>query len=232
MATIDVKKMADSAVHFGHKTQKWNPRMAKYIYGEKNGIHIFDLNATAQSLDVAMGFLATSAAEGKRILLVSTKPQSTKFVLDAAEKMGVDFVVRKWIPGLLTNFGTLKTRIKHLSDLKKMRDEGELEKYTKKEASKMIKEIDKLEMALGGVEGMKKVPEVLIVLDTVRDKIAVEEAKKIGIKVVGICDTNADPNVIDYPIPGNDDAVKALEFFLNLISEAVVSGNKDKKTAK
>lgn len=214
MSTIDVKDMAGASVHYGHKTQKWNPRMANFLYGSKNGIHIFDLNKTADLLDAALKFISKSVGEGKRFLLVSTKPQSAAFVVDANEKVGVDYVAKKWIPGLLTNFGTLKKRIEHLRKLKEMRDSGEMEKYTKKEITKMMKEIDKLELALGGVQEMKKVPEVVVVLDVVRDRIAVEEARKLGIKVVGICDSNADPSMVDYPIPGNDDSVKSIGFFM------------------
>lgn len=226
MSTIDIKDMANASVHCGHKTQKWNPRMRKYIYGDKNGIHIFDLNASKQAFENALDFLAKSAKEGKRVLLVSTKPQSTQQVIAASEKAGVDYVVRKWIPGLLTNFETLKKRINHLRDLKKMKETGEMEKYTKKEIVKMNKEIEKLEAALGGVQEMKKLPEVVVVFDVVRDDIAVLEAKKLGVPVVGICDSNANPEVVDYPIPGNDDAVKSISFYLDSIVAALTSGKK------
>jgi small subunit ribosomal protein S2 len=220
MSTINIEEMAKASVQVGHKTQRWNPRMRKFIYGEKNGIHIFNLEETKKMAEKAMEFLNDAVKSGKRVMIVSTKPQSTRFVIEFAKKTGTLYVVKKWVPGLLTNFETMKKRIRHLTELKRMRDEGEFDKYTKKEIAGFRKEIEKLEASLGGVEGMDKLPEVVLVLDSVRDKIAVDECRVKGIPTVGICDTNADPFSVDHPIPGNDDSVKSIEFFLNLLSSA------------
>ncbi len=226
MTKSELQKMFDCAVHIGHRTHKWDPRARKFIFGERNGIHIIDLEKTAVYLEKALDFLNKAGKEGKTVLFVSTKPQSIKLLEDAAKDCGMPYVVSKWIPGLLTNFGTIKKRIKYLSDMKEQEKSGEFEKYTKNEASKLRKEMDKLQISLGGVENMKSLPDVLFALDVVRDEIVVKEAKKIGIPVVGIVDTNSDPNSVDYPIPGNDDALKSLEYFVGKISETL------KKTSK
>ncbi len=221
MTKSELKKMFDCAVHIGHRTHKWDPRARKFIHGERSGIHIIDLEKTALHLEKALDFLAKAGKEGKTVLFVSTKPQSVGLLEDAAKSCGMPYVVSKWIPGLLTNFSTIKKRIKYLSDMKEQEKSGEFEKYTKNEASKLRKEIDKLQIALGGVENMKSLPDVVFVVDVVRDEIVVKEAKKIGIPVVGIVDTNANPDAVDYPIPGNDDALKSLEYFVGSISGAL-----------
>jgi len=223
MVTQDVKTMFENGVHIGHRTQKWNPKMKKFIFGEKNGIHLIDLEKTFDYLEKALTFLAKLGNEGKKILFVSTKPQSLKLVEDVAKACHMPYVISKWIPGLLTNFGTLKTRIKYLTDLKRQESTGEFEKYTKKEAGKLRKIIEKLEGTLGGVEGMIALPDAIFVVDSVRDFIAIEEARTLRIPVVGITDTNADPTMVDYPIPGNDDAIKSLEFFLNQVQGVLES---------
>ena len=217
MVTQDIKVMFENGVHIGHRTQKWNPKMKKFIFGEKNGVHLIDLERSFDCLEKALAFLSKLSTEGKRILFVSTKPQSLKMVEDVAKSCNMPYVISKWIPGLLTNFGTLKTRIKYLTDLKRQEETGEFEKYTKKEAGKLKKTIEKLEGSLGGVEGMMSLPDAIFVIDSVRDFIAIEEARTLHIPVVAITDTNADPTMVDDPIPGNDDAVKSLEFFLGQI---------------
>ncbi len=229
MSKDELEKMFENAVHIGHRTHKWDPRMKKFIHGERNGVHIINLERTVEYFQRAMKFLAKSVSEGKTVLFVSTKPQSIKLLEEAARSCKMPYVVTKWIPGLLTNFSTVKTRIKYLADLKEQEESGEFEKYTKKEASKLRKVIDKLQTSLGGVQNMKSVPEVVFVVDTVRDAIVVKEARKLGLPVIGIVDTNADPTVVDYPIPGNDDAVKALNYFVGEITEIV---KKSSKTAK
>lgn len=195
--------------------------MKRFIYGEKDGIHIIDLEKTLDCFTRALNFLAKSIGEGKKVLFVSTKPQAVNMLRDAAEACDMPYVVGKWIPGLLTNFPTIKTRIKYLADLKAKKARGDFEKYTKKEASGMTKEINKLQIALGGVENMNSKPDVVFVLDVVRDHIVVMEAAKLGIPVVGVVDTNSDPSSVDYPIPGNDDAVKALAFYVDSVVAAV-----------
>jgi small subunit ribosomal protein S2 len=228
----EIQKMFDNAVHIGHRTQKWNPRMKKYIYGEKNGIHVLNLEKTYECLEKALEFISKTVNEGRTILFVSTKPQSIKLVEDLAKSANMPYVVSKWIPGLLTNFSTMKVRIRYMVNLKDQEVSGEFEKYTKKEASGMKKEIDKLQVALGGVEFLKGLPDAVFVVDSVRDAIVVKEAKKLKIPVIAITDTNADPTVINYPIPANDDALKSLTYVIGRIKDVVAKKSlpsKDKK---
>lgn len=227
MSNIDMQALFDHAVHIGHRSQKWNPKMKKYLYGEKGGIHIINLEKTLEGLSKAMDFLNKVTSDGKVVLFVSTKPQSLKIVEDVANSVGMPYVVSRWIPGLLTNFTTLKTRIKYLQNLKEQEAAGEFEKYTKKEAANLKKTIEKLEASLGGVSNMMDLPDIVFVVDTVRDKIAVEEARKMKIPVVALVDSNADPSLIDYPIPANDDALKSLIYLLGKIGESLQKlGNK------
>lgn len=229
MSKQDLQKMFDSAVHVGHRTHKWNPRMKKFIFGERNGIHVINLEMTAEYLDRALGFLSKAIDAGQTVLFVSTKPQSVDLLKEAAESCGMPYVVTKWIPGLLTNFATIKTRIKYLADLKHQKETGDFSKYTKKEAAKLEKVIAKLQASLGGVEDVKKEPDIVFVLDVVRDDIVVREARKLGKPLVGIVDTNADPTLIDYPIPGNDDSLKSVAFFVEQITDALKKSSKAKK---
>ncbi|MDA1060473.1 MAG: 30S ribosomal protein S2 [bacterium] len=226
MSKNELEKMFKNAVHIGHRTHKWDPRMKKFIHGELNGLHIINLERTLEYFERAMKFLAKSVSEGKTVLFVSTKPQSIKLLEESARSCKMPYVVTKWIPGLLTNFSTIKTRIKYLADLKQQEESGEFEKYTKKEASKLRKVIDKLQTSLGGVQNMNSVPEIVFVVDTVRDAIVVKEARKLGIPVIGIVDTNANPTSVDYPIPGNDDAIKALTYFVGEVTEIVKKSSK------
>lgn len=219
-----MREMLANAVHFGHKTAKWNPKMAPYLFDKRNGVHIFDLNKTYQGLMAATEFLEAAATQGKTILFVSTKPQSTVLLRQVAESCSMPYVTSKWIPGLLTNFKTIRSRVKYLQKLKEEKETGEFEKYTKKEASGLNKEIEKLEKALGGVASLERLPDVVFVLDCMRDKIAVQEARKMKCTVVAVVDTNADPDGIAYVIPGNDDAVKSIQFLLNQVGTAVQNG--------
>lgn len=219
-----MKDMLANAVHFGHRSSKWNPKMAPYLHSKRNGVHIFDLNHSVAGLEKAKDFLTQASKQGRTILFVSTKQQSTQKVKEAAEKCKMPYVTSKWIPGLLTNFGTIKKRVDYLLKLKDEEVNGGFEKYTKKEASDFKKQIQKLEAALGGVVSLERKPDVLFVLDVVRDHIAVKEAKKVGITVVGVCDSNADPDGVDYMIPGNDDAIKAIDFFVGNVQEAILAG--------
>lgn len=228
MSQSQIQEMLDAAVHFGHKTQKWNPRMRPFIYGSRNGIHFIDLKKTQERLEKAQEFLQRTAAEGKMILLVCTKPQSFDLIKEAAKETTMPYVVNKWIGGLLTNFDTMKQRIRYFKKLRDEEESGEFEKYKKKEVSKLKKEIVKLESALGGVRNMDKLPDVVFVADVVRDSNAVFEANKLGIPVVGICDTNADPEGVDYPIPGNDDAIKSLTYLIDAVKSAILKGKNSK----
>lgn len=224
-----MREMLANAVHFGHKTAKWNPKMAPYLFEKRNGVHIFDLNKTYQGLMAATEFLEAAAAQNKSILLVSTKPQSKVLLKEVAESSSMPYVNSKWIPGLLTNFKTIRSRVKYLQNLKNEKETGEFEKYTKKEASNLNKQIEKLEKALGGVASLERLPDVVFVMDCVRDHIAVEEALKMKCTVVAVVDSNADPDGIAYVIPGNDDAVKSIEFFLKTIGTAIQNGSRKAK---
>mgnify|MGYP001603496230 CR=1 FL=1 len=225
-----LKEMLEAACHFGHKASKWNPKMAKYLYTKQDDVYIFDLTETYNCLMKALDFLKKLSEEGKIILLVSTKLQATRFVVEAAQKCGCPFVTRKWMPGLLTNFDTIKKRIKYFKDLKEQKASGQLEeKYTKKERLDLSRTLVKLENAFSGVENMSRLPDCVVVFDAVRDKLALKEARGLDIPTVGICDSNADPDFVTYPIPGNDDAVKALKYFIDNVASAIESGKKVEK---
>ena len=214
--------MVANAVHYGHRTHKWDPRMRKYLHGEKGGL-------TLKMLNDSLDFMKKSVSEGKTVLFVSTKPQAIKLVEETAKDCGMPYVVTRWIPGLITNFGTIKKRIKYLKDLKEQEATGEFDKYTKKEASKLKKTIEKLETSLGGVQEMTRKPDVIFVVDVVKDKIVVEESNRAGIPVVAIVDSNSNPEGVDYPIPGNDDAVRSINYLVGKIAEAVKGSKKAKK---
>lgn len=221
-----VQELFEHAVHMGHKCEKWNPKMRRFIFGKKFNIHIFNLEKTADLLEKACQFLEKSAKDGKVILLVSTKPQCEAMVREAAKMCEMPYVTGKWIPGLITNFETIRRRIKYLIDLEKQEESGEFDKYTKKERLNLKKTMEKLENALGGVKMLKKLPDLVVIFDTVRDVIAVKEATRVGIPIVGIVDTNADPERISYPIPANDDSVKSLRYLVDKISSAIQKGKK------
>ena len=220
------QEMVDNSVHFGHKTQKWDPRMKKYLYGEKNGVHVFNLEMTAALLEKACAALSKTVSEGKVVLFVSTKPQAIALIEATAKECGMPFVVSRWIPGFLTNFPTVKKRIDYLKDLKEQEASGELEKYTKKEAGKLKKTIEKLEMSLGGVQNLTRRPDMVFVADVVKDKIVVKEANVCKIPVVAIVDSNSNPLPVDFPIPGNDDAVRSLKFFIGKVADAIKAARK------
>ena len=224
-----LEEMLVAACHFGHKVSKWNPKMHSYIFTKRDGIHIFDLTKTYEALVKALEFLKEASAAGKTILLVSTKLQAAKMLAEYAEKCGCPNVTRKWMPGLLTNFETIRKRIKYFKDLKEQKASGEWEKYTKKERLELDRTMQKLDGAFSGVEGMSRLPDVVVVVDSVRDILALKEARRLKITTVGICDSNADPDLLTYPIPGNDDAVKALRFFIEKIAGAIEEGKKSQQ---
>lgn len=227
--SISAQQLFDAAAHFGHKTYKWNPKMRKFLYGEKSGVHVFDLQKTAHNFEQALGFAKRCAEEGKVILFVGTKPQATKIVSEEAKRAGMPFVTSKWIPGLLTNYGTLSRRIRYLQDLKMEFKLNNFEKYTKKEASSFKKIIDKLESSLGGVSDMNRIPDAVFVVDVVRDRLAINEANRMKIPVIGVVDSNGNPDGITYVIPGNDDALRSLQFFSSNLADAILAGRKPKK---
>lgn len=200
--------------------------MTPFLYDKRNGVHIFDLNKTYNGLVAATEYLQAAAAQGKTILFVSTKQQAEGVIKEAAKKCGMPYVTEKWIPGLLTNFKTIRGRVKYMQKLREDREKGDFEKYTKKEALNLGKEIAKLEKGLGGVETLDKTPDVVFILDVVRDNIAVKESNKIGATVVAVCDSNADPSGVQYPIPGNDDALKSITYLVGQLSDAIQAGVK------
>lgn len=227
-----LKEMIEHSVHFGHKPEKWNPKMKPFIYTKRNNIHILDLEKTVLLLEKACKFLEEKARDGKTILLVSTKPQCKKIIRDAAEKCAIPYVTEHWMSGLLTNFETIRRRIKYFKDLQAQEKAGEFQKYTKHEAQKLRKTITKLEAAVGGVQELQRIPDVLVLLDTIMDKIAVREARKLKIPMVALVDSNADPSGIQYPIPGNDDAIRSLQFIMDKLSESIIKGKGIKKSPK
>lgn len=217
-----LQTMLKKAVHFGHRSFKWNPKMAPFLYGIHNGIHIIDLRKSVVSLEIAREKVSSLIKEGKTILMVSTKPQASNLIKESAERCGMPYVTQKWMSGLLTNYDTIKKRIQYLKKLKEDEKSGEFEKYTKKEALNLRKTIAKLEKALGGVASMSSLPHAVFIADIVKDKIAVKEAKKLGIPTIGIVDSNADPYSVDIAIPGNDDAILSLEYLIGQIEEVIV----------
>ncbi|MCT4592569.1 MAG: 30S ribosomal protein S2 [Candidatus Gracilibacteria bacterium] len=224
MKEISVREMLANAVHFGHKKTTWNPKMKTYIHGAMGDVHVFDLNKTAKALKEACDFLNRASREGKTILFVSTKPQTKVLFEEFQKEVGVPIIVNKWIGGLLTNQKTISARIRKFKDLKEMVKTGEIEKFTKKEQAKLKKDLEKLEEAFGGIEKMHRKPDVMFVVDGKRDKNALKEAEILGIPVVGICDSNADPDLYDLAVPANDDAISSLTYILSFIFDAVKEG--------
>lgn len=217
--------MLEAGCHFGHRASKWNPKMRKYLYDRRDGIHVFDLTKTADKLEKALEFLRESCAAGKSVMIVSTKLQAVKLVAEAAAATECSYVTKKWIPGILTNFDTIKRRIKYFKDLKDQKAKGEWEeKYTKKERLELSRTLEKLQMAFSGVENMYRVPDIIVVLDAVRDRLALKEAKRLGVPTVAVCDSNADPDLVTHVVPGNDDAVKSLSFFMSQFMHAIAEG--------
>ncbi len=224
MAVVAMKQLLEAGVHFGHQTRRWDPRMAEYIFQARNGIHIIDLQKTSKKLDEAYNFIREQAEEGKTILFVGTKKQAQECVKEAAEKCGMYYVDKRWLGGMLTNFDTIQKRIQRLKDLETMAEDGTFEVLPKKEVILLKKEMEKLERNLGGIKEMTELPGVIFLVDPKKERIAVLEAKKLGIPTVGLVDTNCDPNDVDYVIPGNDDAIRAVKLIADVIANAVIEG--------
>jgi small subunit ribosomal protein S2 len=227
MAQVTMKEMLDAGVHFGHQTQRWNPKMKPYVYTNRGGIHIIDLQKTVVRANKAAEFVKGVAANGGKLIFVGTKKQAVEPILEAAQRCGQYHVTKRWLGGMLTNFETIKASIDRLRKIDQMRENGEFEYFTKKERAKMEKEYLRLSEYLNGIKEMKGTPSVMFVVDLPKEHIAVAEAKRLGIPVVGIADTNSDPDLIDYPIPGNDDAIRSIKLFANLIADAYVEGSKE-----
>ena len=224
MAVVAMKQLLEAGVHFGHQTRRWDPKMAEYIFQARNGIHIIDLQKTSKKLDEAYNFMREQAEEGKTILFVGTKKQAQECMKEAALKCGMYYVDKRWLGGMLTNFDTIQTRIKRLKDLETMAEDGTFEVLPKKEVILLKKEMEKLERNLGGIKDMKELPGVIFLVDPKKERIAVLEAKKLGIPLVGLVDTNCNPEDVDYVIPGNDDAIRAVKLIADCMANAVIEG--------
>ena len=224
MAVVAMKQLLEAGVHFGHQTRRWDPRMAEYIFQARNGIHIIDLQKTSKKLDEAYSFVKEQAEEGKTILFVGTKKQAQECVKEAAERCGMYYVDQRWLGGMLTNFKTIRTRVERLKELERMQEDGTFEVLPKKEVAALKNEKEKLEKNLGGIRDMKEMPGAMFVVDPKNERIAVLEAKKLNIPIVGLVDTNCNPEDVDYPIPGNDDAIRAVKLITDVMANAIIEG--------
>ena len=225
MAIISMKQLLEAGVHFGHQTRRWNPKMAEYIFTERNGIYIIDLQKTVKKIDEAYTFMKEAAATGRPVLFVGTKKQAQDAIEEEAKRCGMFFVNQRWLGGMLTNYKTISGRIKRLNDIKTMEEDGTFEKLTKKEVMKLRHELEKLERFLGGIKDMKGTPAAMFVVDPKKEKIAVREARILGIPIIGIVDTNCDPDDVDYIIPANDDAIRAVKLITGRMADAVIEAN-------
>lgn len=224
MSVVAMKQLLEAGVHFGHQTRRWDPRMAEYIFQARNGIHIIDLQKTSKKLDDAYEFVRAQAEEGKNILFVGTKKQAQECVKEAAEKCGMFYINERWLGGTLTNFPTIRTRVERLTELERMQEDGTFDILPKKEVALLRKEMDKLNKNLGGIKEMTEIPDVMFIVDPKKEHIAILEAKKLNIPVVGLIDTNCNPNDVDYVIPGNDDAIRAVKLMTDVMANAVIEG--------
>ena len=228
---ISMKQLLEAGVHFGHQTRRWNPKMAEYIFTERNGIYIIDLQKTVKKLEEAYMFVREIAADGGEVLFVGTKKQAQDSVKEEAIRCGMPFVNARWLGGMLTNFNTIQKRIKRLAQLKAMEADGTFDLLPKKEVTKLNLEIEKLEKFMGGITEMKKQPAAMFIVDPRKEKIAVLEAHKLGIPIVAIVDTNCDPDDVDYVIPGNDDAIRAVKLIAGAMADAIIEGRQGEQTA-
>ncbi len=224
MSVISMKQLLEAGVHFGHQTRRWNPKMAEYIYTERNGIYIIDLQKTVKKVEEAYAFVRQIAEDGGEILFVGTKKQAQDAIREEAQRVGMHYVDARWLGGMLTNFKTIKKRIERLGQLKKMETDGTFDLLPKKEVIGLRGEMEKLEKYLGGIKNMKQAPAAMFIVDPKKERIAISEAHRLGIPIVAIVDTNCDPEEVDYPIPGNDDAIRAVKLVCETIANAVIEG--------
>ena len=224
MAVVSMKQLLEAGVHFGHQTRRWNPKMARYIFTERNGIYIIDLQKTVKKLEEAYSFIRDISVEGKPVLFVGTKKQAQDSVKEEAERAGAYYVNARWLGGMMTNFSTIRRRVSRLQQLRAMEEDGTFDLLPKKEVIKLRLEIEKLEKFLGGIKEMQQLPGALFIVDPRKERIAVAEAKKLGIPIVAIVDTNCDPDEIDYVIPGNDDAIRAVKLISATMANAIIEG--------
>jgi len=230
MAVISMKQLLEAGVHFGHQTRRWNPKMAKYIFTERNGIYIIDLQKTVKKVEEAYNFVKSLAADGGTVLFVGTKKQAQDSVKEEAERCGMFYINQRWLGGTLTNFQTIRKRIERLHELERMETDGTFDVLPKKEVILLKKEQERLEKFLGGIKNMKKLPDALYVIDPRKERIAVQEARKLGIPIVAIVDTNCDPDEIDYIIPGNDDAIRAVRLLTSKMADAIIEAHQGEQT--
>ena len=231
MSVVSMKQLLEAGVHFGHQTRRWNPKMDKYIFAERNGIYIIDLQKTVKKLEEAYAFVKEVSENGGEVLFVGTKKQAMDSIREEAIRCGMPFVNARWLGGMLANFGTIQTRIKRLAQLKAMEQDGTFALLPKKEVIKLNLEIEKLEKFMGGITSMKKQPAALFIVDPRKERIAVAEAHKLGIPIVAIVDTNCDPDEVDYVIPGNDDAIRAVRLIAGAVADAVIEGRQGEANA-
>jgi len=229
MTEISMKLLLEAGVHFGHQTRKWNPKMEPYLFGAKNGIYIIDLQSTTKLVKDAHSFIVRSVSEGGAVLFVGTKKQAQDSIVEEAERCGMFHVCNRWLGGTLTNFQTIKKRINRLKELEEMKKDGSFSRYTKKEVLRMEKELAKLEKSLGGIKDMDGPPSALFIADTIKEKIAINEGRKLGIPIVAIVDSNGNPEHIDYVIPGNDDAIRSIRLLTSIIADACIEGHRDRE---
>lgn len=225
MSVISIKQLLEAGVHFGHHTRRWNPKMQEYIFTERNGIYIIDLQKTVKKIDEAYNFIKDTVADGKSILFVGTKKQAQDAIKEEAERCGMFYVNQRWLGGLMTNNKTIQKRIDFLYDMERMEEDGTLELLPKKEVAQLKVQKEKLEKSLGGIKEMKQLPGAIFVVDPKKEKIAVAEARKLDIPIIAIVDTNCDPEEVDYVIPGNDDAIRAVKLLVSRMADAVIEGN-------
>lgn len=225
-ASINMKALLEAGVHFGHQTRRWNPKMKPYIFGSRNGIHIIDLQKTVKLFGTAYDFIVQTVADGYSFLFVGTKKQARDSIIEESERCGMFYVVNRWLGGTLTNFQTIRQSITRLKELENMKKDGSINRYTKKEALKMEKELIKLEKNLGGIKDMDELPGAVFIVDPKKEHIAVKEVRKLGIPLIAIADTNCDPDDIDYIIPGNDDAIRAIRLICSKMADACIEGHK------
>jgi small subunit ribosomal protein S2 len=225
MATINMKQLLEAGVHFGHQTRRWNPKMKPFIFGARNGIHIIDLQKTVKLFRTSYDFTTRTVSDGYAVLFVGTKKQARDAVIEESERCGMFYVVNRWLGGMLTNFQTIRKSVSRLKELEAMKRDGSINRYTKKEVLKMEKELLKLEKNLGGIKDMDELPGAVFVIDPKRERIAVREARNLGIPVIAIADTNCDPDEIDFIIPGNDDAIRAIRLISSKMADACIEGH-------
>ena len=231
MSVISMKQLLEAGVHFGHQTRRWNPKMAEYIYTERNGIHIIDLQKSVGKVDEAYNAISDIVADGGTILFVGTKKQAQEAIASEAERCGMFYVNERWLGGMLTNFKTIQSRINRLKEIEAMQEDGTFDVLPKKEVIGLKKELEKLQKNLGGIKEMKKLPDAIFIVDPKKERICVQEAHALGITLIGIADTNCDPDELDYVIPGNDDAIRAVKLIVAKMADAVIEANQGEEVA-